>query len=457
MMKRDQTIDAHKLMHWMNARKVTPAMVSVTSGVPVDVLNDMVSGENGSLPDDQAERLAEALNVEPPDLAANMGAPVANIHMSRADIEATRRAVHRDGIHFYNYYNLPAPKGQVAPVILDILCPAERLPAQNNGHLEPAITINLGPGHINGLWGDEVNEHTWHPLHSNDTGEETWVIGDSYVEPSYCPHTYSRVSGEAAQILSYTVRSNLEPLLANANRWSDDAHDRLIDAYDANSVAGAALGEYMARRGHDSRSLGAAAEIGGNALAAFIDGDGDALGIDELRAVGVVLGVDYRLFLEPRHRNDPIGTTCCSVAESISSIRSFKSYTVASMASSPRVPDLVGLFMKVDKPESDATLDLAEFSGTHYLVTGGAPTFVWKDSDGTVLRRTLGGGDCLWVGPYVGHGFAGDGALIKMGNGEGMTYLDHMEMSNTVALAATLRRGRRDRSGWGYDDPKAAG
>ena len=86
------------------------------------------------------------------------GAPVANIHMSRADIEATRRAVHRDGIHFYNYYNLPAPKGQVARVILDILCPAERLPAQNNGHLEPAITINLGPGHINGLWGDEVNE-----------------------------------------------------------------------------------------------------------------------------------------------------------------------------------------------------------------------------------------------------------------------------------------------------------
>lgn len=455
-MKHDQTIDAHKLMHWMNVRKVTPAMVSKTSGVAVDVLNDILNDENRALSDDQAAKLADTLNVEISALNANTDAPEAVIHMSREDIEATCRAVHRDGIHFYNYYNLPAPKGQVAPVILDILCPADRLPAQNHGHLEPAITINLGPGHINGLWGDELNEHTWHPLHANTGGDETWVIGDSYVEPSYCPHTYSRVGGEAAQILSYTVRSNLEPLLGNANQWSDDAHDRLIDAVDAGGFAGSALGEYMARRGHDSRSLAAAAEIGGNALAAFIEGDGDALGIDELRAVGIVLGVDYRLFMEPRHRNDPIGKTCCSVADSLASIRSFKSYTVASMALSSRLPDLVGLFMKVDKPETDETLDLAEFSATHYLVTGGAPTFRWTDGDGSIQSRALGTGDCLWVGPYVAHGFAGAGALIKMGNGEGMTYLDHMELSNTFALAATLRRGRRDRSGWGYDEPETA-
>ena len=57
---------------------------------------------------------------------------------------------------FYNYYSLPIPEGFVGPVILDILCPKNKLPKLNNGHLEQAITINLGNSDIYGRWGKKL-------------------------------------------------------------------------------------------------------------------------------------------------------------------------------------------------------------------------------------------------------------------------------------------------------------
>ena len=70
------------------------------------------------------------------------------IYNSKHQIEKTKRPIKRGGIHFYNYYTLPSPKGYVAPVLIDILCPKEKLPKLNNGHLEPAITVSLGPNDI---------------------------------------------------------------------------------------------------------------------------------------------------------------------------------------------------------------------------------------------------------------------------------------------------------------------
>ena len=65
-------------------------------------------------------------------------------------ILATKRPIKRDGIHFYNYYSLPCPNSYKSPVILDILCPKKKIPKLNNGHLEQAITVVLGPGDIFG-------------------------------------------------------------------------------------------------------------------------------------------------------------------------------------------------------------------------------------------------------------------------------------------------------------------
>jgi hypothetical protein len=108
----------------------------------------------------------------------------------------------------------------------------------------------------------------------------------------------------------------------------------------------------------------------------------------------------------------------------------------------------MGLFIKVEKPHGMNELDLMDHSVTHYLVTGGTLTFRWHKPDGEVSEQSLAKGDSLWVNAFVRHGFAGEGSLIKMGNGEGTAYLDHFEMSNTYDVAGALRRGRRDTASW---------
>lgn len=449
------TLDGIRLLHWMNVRKATVDLIAVRTGIERETLTRLTNVDTGELPLADADRLADTLDIALDELRHRDGTPPCVIWHSRDAIMATRRPIDRGGIHFYNYYSLPAPKGQIAPVLIDILCPKDRMPTQNNGHLEPAITINLGPGDINGLWGHEVNEHTWHRFRANADPETRWVMGESYLEPSYCPHTYARAGDGPARILSYTVKSNLEPLVAATNRWSDDAFGELVRQLDERPCAAAALAAQMDRRGFDAVALADATGLSANAIAAFLEGDEAALGYDDLRAVGVRLGIDYRLLLRPDHRHDPVGKTWCSVEDSLASVRTYQSYTVASMSGAAQLSDLTGLFMKVAKPGPVGALDLVDCGCCHYLATAGTLDFGWIDRDGTHRTQPIAAGDALWVAPYVRHGFAGTGALIRMGNSEGITYLDQLEMSNTYALAATLRRARHDRQVWGYDVKKS--
>ncbi|CUW38007.1 2-hydroxyethylphosphonate dioxygenase [Magnetospirillum sp. XM-1] len=446
------TINRYKLMHWLNARKVTPIMAAERAGLTTADIDRLLTG-TGGLESDAAQRLAGALHVPEGYLSGDDSLP-AVIYASRKDVEATCRPVDRDGIHFYNYYTLPSPKGLICPVILDILCPADKLPKQNNGHLEPAITVNIGPGDINGRWDgryDEgLNNDTWQVMHHN-RGAESWVLGDSYVEPSFCPHTYSLAGTQPAQILSYTIKTSLEAFLAQSNAWSDHAFKEMLGSYEGKSFPGRTLLTHMDRRGFDAASLSKASGIGLNALTAFLDGDEDAIAIPELKRLGGTLGCDWRLLLAPVHANDSVGKTWASIEDSVASIRPYKSYTVASLAMGARVPDMIGLFMKVAKPEDQAELDLVEPSATHYLVSGGAMTLRWMAEDGSVQSRSLEYRDALWIGPYVRHSFAGQGSLVKMGNGEGVSYLNQFELSNTFELADTLKRGRHDLADWGYD------
>lgn len=453
-------IDPFRLMHWMNARKLTPAMVAARSGIAHETLVGLRKDEGGNLNEEAAASLAAALNVPVGHLVGRSDGAIAAIYMSRAEIEATKRPIERDGIHFYNYYSLPAPKGEVGPVILDILCPNGRLPKLNNGHLEPAITINLGPGHIHGRWGEEIGPDTWQVLGANQTGEEPWIIGDSYVEPAYCPHTYALAGNKQARILSYTVKSNLDALFDRTHGWSDDAFERFSREHRASSPEAAALKAHMERRGWEAETLAKTTGVDAAALDRFLGGNGTALGEAELGRLAEALGVDRRQFVAPKHLNDPLGKTHCTVVDAIRSVRPYKSYRVASMASSTRFPDLTGMFMQVakaahEKPEARA-LDLCDFSNTLYIVTSGDMQVHWVDADGSLSGRALREGDALWLGPYVAHGFFGTGSLIKMGNGEGVSYLDQIELANTFDRSGTIARARRDSEGWGYVDRPAS-
>jgi 2-hydroxyethylphosphonate dioxygenase len=443
-------VDSYKIVHWMNVRKLTPDQVASRAEVSDEVLRSLLADGEAPVPDDVGARLVRVLDVDASQIAAAEHRGLTAIVMTADEVHATRRPIQRDGIHFYNYYSMAGAPGRVAPVILDILCPPDRLPQLNNGHLEPAITVNIGPGDINGRWGERLDDATWSVLRAADPDD--WIAGDSYVEPAYCPHSYSLASGEPARIISYTSTSNLADLLSDLNDWSEPAFATFLRELGAARPADL-LRAALSRRGYEAASAAPAAGLDPAALERFLGGDERALAPDDLRRLGEALGFDYRALLPAARRHDRVGKTYCSIEESRASERDFRGYRVASMASAPHLPDLTGTFMRVERDRpADGALDLVDNGETHYMVRSGEVTLAWRDGDGGVAERTLTPDGTAWVAPYVEHAWWGDGAVVKLGSGRHVGYLDHLELSSTFDAAATLRRGRRDALGWGYEN-----
>lgn len=434
-------LDPFKFVRWMNARKLTPGRLAELAGVDQAFLESTLHASGPvEIDDERLGRLATGLAVETGRLIAAAGAGRAVLVRSAEEMYRTRRPIQRDGIHFYDYYSMAGPEGRVAPVILDILCPADRLPALNNGHLEPAITVNLGPGDIHGRWGEELSDDTWRVLAAN-TGADPWITGDSYVEPSYCPHSYALAGDVPARIVSYTADSNLAALIEENNTWSEPAFERWSQFIEKGGLAPEELLRLaLARRGYTDET--AAARLG-------VDPGSLPASLDTLRALGAELGIDYRLLLPAVRRHDAVGKTCRTVEESRESIRPFGPYEVASMAGAPHLPDLSGLFVRVVVDEGDVPMRHDD-NETHYLVTDGDLHLDWVDERGELATATLSADGSAWVAPFVAHRWRGTGAVLKFNSGGHVGYLDLFELTNTYEPAATLRRGHRDLSGWGY-------
>jgi hypothetical protein len=428
--------DTYKVVHWMNVRKVTAAQVADGVGCSLD------PREAGAWPGELIGAVARFLAVEPEKLSASGRPSLTALCKTAGELHSTRREIQRGGIHFYNYYTMAAPPGMVGPVILDILCPAGRLPELNNGHLEPAITVNIGPGDIHGRWGQELSDDTWQVMHANH-GDQAWVVGDSYVEPSYCPHSYSLATDRPARIISYTGHSNLMDLLEDLNDWDERAAAALLDLLTAGLCPRALAELLLARRGH---TLATAARALGRPTAEVTSGL-DQGSVSLLRDLGQAFGFDYRLLLPPEKRHDTVGKTYRTISESVAGARDFRGYQVASLASAPYLPDLTGLFVRVDGDRGGELRDAGE---THYLVTSGELELEYASAAGQEHAR-LGADGTAWIAPWVAHRWTGHGSLVKLGSGRHPNYLDLIELTNTYAPAATVGRGHHDSSGWGYD------
>lgn len=443
-------VDSYKVIRWMNVRKLTRDQVAERIGMPLEEFDLALAERAAELSDDVGTRLALVLDLDESQITGSSSLLPTVVTMPAEDVQASCRPIERDGIHFYNYYSMAGGPGRVAPVILDILCPSDRLPQLNNGHLEPAITINIGPSDINGRWGEDLTDDTWSVLRAN-SGDHEWIAGDSYVEPSYCPHSYSLAGEGPSRIISYTAESNLANLLAQLNEWTDEAFEAFLVALGDRRTQDL-LASLLARRGFELADAARVAGISEERLHAALDGQPEGLELDELRRLSDKLGFDYRPLLPPPRRHDAVGKTFCSIEESAASQRRFRSYRVASMASAPHLSDLCGLFMRVEGADAgESPLDLVELGETHYLVTAGELTLTWRDAGGRLARKTLTPNGTAWVAPFVEHAWSGEGALIKLGSGKHVGVLDQLELTSTFDAQTTMKRARGDTLGWGYD------
>jgi 2-hydroxyethylphosphonate dioxygenase len=157
------------------------------------------------------------------------------------------------------------------------------------------------------------------------------------------------------------------------------------------------------------------------------------------------LKIDYNLFIKKKYLSeDKIGKTYLSYNDSFKTIRKFKSYTIASMASSERYPDLFGYFIKVSKKKR--INDLCDYASSHYLVTDGNFKFN-IDSKSINIKK----GDAIWMSSFKSHGFSGTGSLLKISNGESLDTSDLTEILNIYKPRETLYRSYKDKISWGYE------
>ena len=172
-------IDEVKLNHWLNIRKTT---FEVLNNYLANRINFKISKNNyAKLDKFSIEKIAEVLEIPTSYLLQEEDTPVF-LFKTKEEIEKTRRPIYRGGMHFYNYYTLPTPHAYVAPVLIDILCPKDKLPVLNHGHLEPAVTISLGPNDIYARFAKKLNKTTWVKFKINKDKKSDWVVGSSYYE-----------------------------------------------------------------------------------------------------------------------------------------------------------------------------------------------------------------------------------------------------------------------------------
>ena len=428
-------IDFIKLNHWLNARKITTKLIDKKQKTLAKKLS---LKKNFSISPRELDFINTNLSIPTEKIEVQNKIPD-YILWTKSKIDKTKRPINRDGIHFYNYYSLPIPNGFVGPVILDILCPKNKLPKLNNGHLEQAITINLGNSDIYGRWGKKKNKVNFSKIKYNNSSKNPWIIGDTYVEPTYCPHSYSRATEHNSQILSYTAKSPLEKFIKNLNNWSKSNYENLIKNIKSKNPRVSILKLYLDNKGVDLKYLSQKIKVKVKTLEQILNNKSVLIKTCRL------LKINPDLFNNIQYTSeDSIGKTYLSYKDSFKTIRKYKSYTIASMASSERYSDLFGYFIKVSG--SKKVKDLCDFASSHYLITDGEFNF---NIDNKTIKVKKG--DAIWMSSFKSHGFSGKGSLLKISNGECVDSSDLREILNIYKPVETLKRSYKDRISWGYE------
>jgi hypothetical protein len=447
-MDSDQYIDKIKFNRWLNIRKTT--LKELNKKLKNKINFEITLDNCESLDSYTVNVVANYLEIEPLKIKKNTFNPTF-LYSSKRDIEKTRRPIKKDGIHFYNYYTLPTPKGYISPVLLDIMCPKNKLPKLNNGHLEPAITISMGPGDIYARFGEKLEKDTWQQFKVNHDPKSNWIVGSSYFEPSLCKHSYSRTSDKFGRIISYTTKSNIEELLND--KLNDNSYRNLLNINKNKNINRTLLKLEIETKGYSIESIAKKIKLPVKKIKNYLNNINSSLEKKYIIKICKIINSDSNLFIDRKYKEDSVGKLYFDYKDSIKSIRKFKSYKVASIANSKRLPDLSGYFMKVLNKKNIFLDDLFDSKCSHYFITKGAMK-VHIRSENKKITKNIKEGDCLWLSGFTYHGFTGDGALLKISDGQNINYLEKEDLINTYKLNNILERSRGDMQNWGYDEKK---
>ena len=448
MNKDHYSLDKIKLNRWLNIRKTTIGQLNRDLK---NKINFRISFNNcQDLDEYTINVISDYLEITVDKIKKNRSTPLF-LYNSKKDIEKTKRPITKDGIHFYNYYTLPTPKGYVAPVLLDIMCPKNKLPKLNNGHLEPAITISMGPGDIYARFGEKLQKDTWKKFKINHDPKTNWIVGSSYFEPSLCKHSYSRTTDKLGRIISYTTKSNIEELLNE--KLNDNSYKNLLNKNKNKNINRTLLKLEIETKGYSIKFISKKIKLPLKKIENYFENSSSSLEKKYIIKICNLINSDPNLFLDRKHKEDSVGKLYFDYKESIKSIRNFKSYKVASIANSKRLPDLSGYFMKISNKKKIFLNDIFDSKCSHYFATKGEMKVHIK-SENKKITKDIKEGDCLWISGFTYHGFTGDGALLKISDGQNINYLEKEDLINTYNLNNVLKRTKGDMQNWGYDEKK---
>ena len=444
-MGKSHILDKIKLNRWLNIRKTTIEQLNIKLKSKINFNITLDNCE--SLNKYSIDVIADFLEISPLKLKKTNTTPT-YIFKSKKEIDKSKRSIKKDGIHFYNYYTLPTPNGFVAPVLLDILCPKNKLPKLNNGHLEPAITVSIGPNDIYARFGEKINKSNWTKFKVNKDKKNNWIVGSSYFEPSFCRHTYSQAENGLGRIISYTTKSNIENFLSG--KLNDNSYNNLIKTNSKKRINRTFLKLEIDSKGFSISSLAKKLKISSINLKNYLNNSKVKLEKKYINKLCKIINSDPNFFYDKNFDEDSVGKLYLSYKDSIKTIRSFKSYKVASLANSKRFPDLSGYFMKVSKSKKNFINDLFDSKCSHYFVTGGnMKIHILENNEKTT--KELKNGDCIWISAFTYHGFTGQGSLLKISDGQNINYLEKEDLINTYNVNHVLQRAKNDIQNWGYD------
>lgn len=379
--------------------------------------------------DDDLHKFCQAYCVDPstiPIIPLRTPSPVGVLKWT--DSQRRRRTLASGGRDLYHYFPLVhGPQGP-SGYILEVLWKEPSPPAQSSGHLEPAITLALGPTPVTALWQESSSTLRANP------DPTSIVTGDTYAESPCCPHTYEKHGPGQALIASFPVCSGTEEAIQTSDSRRVAAH---AESLIAGPLGQSALAFDMSALRYDEETLAREARVVPEAVRAALQGG--ALEADEARRVARVLGEDYRRYLSCEPQIDTEGKRILRYEDAEQRVRQQENWSLAPAAMCWEIAESRAYFSRPPANHHNTTIILP--ADVTYLIVSGEVTFSTEHGHYELLRW-----DSIRISAGCPHVVYGPGTAFVVTQPSALSYVGLRALSLTPHTGRTLRRVLSQRS-----------